>query len=143
VIGRPRLPEIGLVPVVHAVLAAMLTLVGALVVASIVAVTGRTNAENDPHGLVDAFGTMGVWALILILLPLVGAVLLGIRDWQAGRGALVIRSADVAGLVFAGLLVRGEGTTWWWLAIGIAAAAVAGLVASATTPAPQRDGWRF
>ena len=67
--GRPALD---VVPIVHAVLGAMLTLAGALVGAML--------------ATIDEVGSIGTWGVVVIVLPLVGIVLLGIRDWQVGRG---------------------------------------------------------
>ena len=79
----------------------------------------------------------------LIVLPIVGVVVIGLFDWQTGRGATILRAGNVAAFVLAMLELR-LGTTGFarWLSGAIALLAAAGLAASFLIERPHRAGFR-
>jgi hypothetical protein len=112
-----------LVPIAHTVLAAVLALYAVLGVA--------------------ALGSSMIVGLLVIVMPLLGAVLFATREWQVGRGPWTARLADVAALAFAVLFAGQAGTLMWLLAVVAACAAVVGFVGTLTTDVPRRAGWRL
>ena len=118
------------VPVLHAVLAALIGLASALMWGVM---------SGDDNGV----GILFMVAVELMLLPLAGALILGLLFRSAGRGQTILRSADAASIVI-GLvgLSTGVGSIQWLIAVAIVALATAGLLVTFLDPAPRRGGWR-
>jgi len=79
----------------------------------------------------------------LIVLPIVGIVVIGLFDWQSGRGATILRAGNVAAFVLA-MLELSLGTTGFarWLSGAIAMLAALGIAASFVIERPHRAGFR-
>jgi len=117
-----------MVSLLHAALAALIALASALMWG---VMSSRTS---------DA-GTMGL--VELILLPLAGAVILGLLFRGVGRGNTILRSADAASIVVGVVgLSTVAGSIQWLIAVSIVTLATAGLLVTFLEPAPRRGGWR-
>ena len=91
-------------------------------------------------------GTMlaGDWKFaFFVILPMIGIVMLGLYDWQVGRGSGILRAADVAVFALAAVELS-VGTTGIvrWLVGGVAVLAASGFASSLVVPAPHRAGFR-
>jgi hypothetical protein len=117
------------VPAAHMVLAGCV---------AIMAVLGLLGGDNEGARVVG-----DVRLFWLVVLPMVGIVMLGLYDWQAGRGASVLRAADLAAFVL-GVVELSLGTTGFarWLSGAVALLAAAGLAASFLVEQPRRAGFR-
>jgi hypothetical protein len=106
---------------------------------AIVAVIGLFGARDGAAGVV----VIGFQLSLFIVLPLSGCVAFGLADWQLGRGATILRVADIAAFTL-GILDLSLGATGLgrWLAGTIAVLAAAGIAASIVVSAPRRPGWR-
>jgi len=117
------------VPVVHTLLAAGL---------GILAVIGMFGTGSGDIAFVG-----GYQFALFVVLPMVGIVMLGLFDWQMGRGSGILRAADVAGFVLATVeLSLGTIGIVRWLFGGVALLAAAGLAATILTTPPRRAGFR-
>jgi hypothetical protein len=116
-------------PAVHMLLAGCI---------AVVAVIGLLGADNDGARVIGDYRL--AW---LVVLPMVGIVTLGLYDWQAGRGATILRAADLAAFAL-GVVELSLGTTGFarWLAGAIALLAAAGIAASFLIERPRRAGFR-
>jgi hypothetical protein len=119
-----------IVPAIHTLLASG---VGILAVIGMFG-TGSAGDDTVLGGAKFAF---------FVILPMIGIVMLGLYDWQVGRGSGVLRAADVAVFVLAALELS-VGTTGIvrWLVGGVAVLAASGLASSFLIPAPHRAGFR-
>ena len=117
------------IPAVHMLLAGCI---------AIVAVLGLLGGDNQGAQVIGDYRLF--W---LIVLPMVGIVTLGLYDWQAGRGATILRAADIAAFVL-GVIELSLGTTGFarWLSGAIALLAACGLAASFVIERPHRAGFR-
>jgi hypothetical protein len=80
---------------------------------------------------------------LFVVLPLVGIVMLGLFDWQMGRGSAILRAADVAVFVLATLeLSLGTSGIVRWLVGAVALLAATGLAATFLITPPRRAGFR-
>ncbi|HET7029473.1 MAG TPA: hypothetical protein VFI34_03095 [Candidatus Limnocylindrales bacterium] len=106
---------------------------------AIVAIIGLFGAREDAAGA----AVLGFQLSLFIVLPLSGCVAFGLADWQLGRGATVLRTADCAAFAL-GLLELSLGATGLgrWIAGTVAVLAAAGIAASILVTAPRRPGWR-
>ena len=118
------------VPVVHTLLAAGL---------GILAVIGMFGTDSA-----DSAAFVGGYQFALfVVLPMVGIVMLGLFDWQMGRGSGILRAADVAVFFLASVeLSLGTVGIVRWLVGGVALFAAAGLAATIVTTPPRRAGFR-
>ena len=131
------------VPIVHALLAGLLGILTVVMALGWQDLLASASSANDPHGYVRVFVTTGVWGFLLIFVPLIGVVLLGMFDWQAGRGPTVLRAGDVAIFVLATLQLSSNAAgVDRWLAGALALLAASGLAASLVVEPPRRAGFR-
>jgi hypothetical protein len=125
------------VPAVHMLLA---TAVAMLAILGLFGTTATRSDAPDPGAVVVG----GFGFALFIVLPQTGIVALGLFDWQMGRGAGILRAADVAAFAIAGLeLSLGTIGVARYLAGAIALAAAVGLASSILVPPPRRAGWRL
>jgi len=122
------------VPAVHMLLA------GAVGLLAVLGIFGTGPANDDA-----ARGSNFVvgFESFFVVLPQIGAVALGLFDWQIGRGPNLLRAADI--VVFAlGCLELSLGTVGFArdLAGAISVLAATGLAASILVVPPRRAGWR-
>ena len=74
---------------------------------------------------------------------MIGIVMLGLYDWQVGRGSGILRAADVAVFALAAVeLSVGTMGIVRWLVGGVAVLAACGLASSLVIAAPHRAGFR-
>jgi hypothetical protein len=129
-------PRPATVPAVHMLLATAVALL---------AILGLFGTATDAGGAPDT-GAMvvgGFGFAFFIVLPQIGIVALGLFDWQMGRGAGILRAADVATFGLGGLeLSLGTVGLARYLAGVIALLAAIGFAASILVSAPRRAGWR-
>jgi hypothetical protein len=120
-----------IVPAIHTVLASGV---------GILAVIGVFGTGSAGEGTVLVGGPQFAF---FVILPMIGIVMLGLYDWQVGRGSGILRAADVAVFVLAAVELS-VGTTGIvrWLVGGVAVLAASGLAASVVIPAPHRAGFR-
>jgi hypothetical protein len=120
-----------IVPAIHTLLASGV---------GILAVIGMFGTGSAGEGTVLVGGAQFAF---FVILPMIGIVMLGLYDWQVGRGSGVLRAADVAVFVLAALELS-VGTTGVvrWLVGGVAVLAASGLASSFLIPAPHRAGFR-
>jgi hypothetical protein len=125
-------PRPAIVPVLHTLLASG---VGIL---AVIGLFGAESGAGQPAAWLDP----SPFALFVIL-PLIGIVMLGLFDWQMGRGTGILRAADIAVFALATLELS-LGTTGFvrWLVGALAVLAAAGLAASILIAAPHRAGFR-
>ena len=131
-LGRP------VVATLHVLLASTIAIV------ALIGMFGATGLPGDTADGAVGIGLLGRFGLgFILVLPLAGAVALGMADWQWGRGATILRSADLAAFAL-GMLDLSLGATGLgrWLAGAVALLAAAGLAASIVVSAPRRPGWR-
>ena len=118
------------VPVVHTLLAAGLGIL------AVIGMFGTGSGES-------AVFVGGYQFALFVVLPMVGIVMLGLFDWQMGRGSGILRAADVAVFVLATVeLSLGTVGIVRWLVGGVALLAAAGLAATNLTTPPHRAGVR-
>src|SRR5262249_55906345 len=124
-------PRRAIVPALHTLIASGV---------GILAIIGLFGAESAGQ---PAIGLDNSRFALLIIVPLIGIVMLGLFDWQLGRGTGILRAADLAVFALATLELS-LGTTGFvrWLAGGLAVLAAAGLAASILISAPHRAGFR-
>jgi hypothetical protein len=120
-----------IVPAIHTLLASGV---------GILAVIGMFGTGSAGEGTVLVGGAQFAF---FVILPMIGIVMLGLYDWQVGRGSGVLRAADVAVFALAALELS-VGTTGVvrWLVGGVAVLAASGLASSFLIPAPHRAGFR-
>ena len=107
---------------------------------AIIAVIGLFGTTATPAG---TFVISTRFALLFVL-PLAGTIALGLADWQLGRGAVILRAADLAAFVFAALdLSLGPTGIARLLAGAAALLAACGLAASVLVAQPRRGGFRL
>ena len=113
----------------HAALAGLIGLASALM----------WGAMSDTSGI----GFMGLVGLEMMIVPLAGALLVGLLFRSAGRGYTMLRTADTACIVV-GLvgLSSAAGSIQWLIAVAIVTLATAGVLLTFLEPAPRRGGWR-
>jgi hypothetical protein len=114
----------------HAALAGLIVLASALMWGGM---------SSDTSGI----GFMGLVGLEMMLVPLAGALLVGLLFRGAGRGDTMLRTADVASIVV-GLvgLSSAAGSVQWLIAVAIVTLGSAGCLLTFLEPAPRRGGWR-
>ena len=120
-----------IVPAIHTLLASGV---------GILAVIGLFGTDSAGEGTV----LVGGWRFaFFVILPMIGIVMLGLYDWQIGRGSGILRAADVAVFALAALELS-VGTTGIvrWLVGGVAVLAASGFASSLVIPAPHRAGFR-
>ncbi len=128
-------PRPAIVPALHTLLAAGVGLLAVIGMFGTAAGTGSTDAAVPVVG--------DVRFALFVVLPMVGIVMLGLFDWQMGRGAGILRAADVAVFLLAGVeLSLGTSGLWRWLVGGLALLAAAGLAATIVIDPPRRAGFR-
>jgi hypothetical protein len=119
-----------MVSLLHAALAALIALASALM-------WGLMSSRTSD------VATMGLVGLELMLMPLAGALILGLLFRGVGRGNTILRSADAASIVIGVVgLSTVAGSIQWLIAVSIATLATAGLLVTFLEPAPRRGGWR-
>lgn len=128
-------PRPALVPALHTLLAA------AVGVLAVIGLFGTGSGDSGGAAPVAVVGDVRFAAFVV--LPLVGIVMLGLFDWQMGRGAFILRAADIAVFALAAIELS-LGTTGLarWLAGGMAIVAACGLAASLVIEQPRRAGFR-
>src|SRR4051794_26098112 len=118
------------VPVVHTVLA------GGIGILAVIGMFGTDSGES-------AAIIGGSQFALFVVLPMVGIVMLGLFDWQMGRGSWILRAADVAVFALATVeLSLGTSGIVRWLVGGVALLAAAGLAATFLITPPRRAGFR-
>ena len=120
-----------IIPAIHTLLASGV---------GVLAVIGVFGADSPGDGTV----LIGGWRFaFFVILPMIGIVMLGLYDWQVGRGSGILRAADVAVFALAALELS-VGTTGIvrWLVGGVAVLAASGFASSLVIPAPHRAGFR-
>ncbi|HEY7133008.1 MAG TPA: hypothetical protein VH440_12210 [Candidatus Limnocylindrales bacterium] len=128
-------PRPALVPTLHTLLAS------AVGVLAVIGLFGTGSTDSSGGAGVTVVG--GAQFAAFLVLPLVGIVMFGLWDWQMGRGAWILRAADVAVFALAALELS-LGTTGFgrWLAGGMAILAASGVAASIVVERPRRAGFR-
>ncbi len=120
-----------IVPAIHTLLASGV---------GILAVIGVFGTGSAGEGTVLVGGPQFAF---FVILPMIGIVMLGLYDWQAGRGSGILRAADVAVFALAALeLSVGTAGLVRWIVGVVAVLAAAGLASSVVIPAPHRAGFR-
>jgi hypothetical protein len=115
------------------------TAIALLAILGLFGASVRQGDASDPGAVVVG----GFGFAFFIVLPQIGIVALGLFDWQIGRGAGILRAADIAAFGLGGLeLSLGTVGLARYLAGAIALLAAVGLAASLLVAAPRRAGWR-
>src|SRR3954452_9017618 len=89
-------PRRTVVPAVHMLLA---TALGMLAILGLFGTAGTRSDAPDPGAVVVG----GFGFALFVVLPQIGIVGLGLFDWQMGRGAGILRAADLAAFALGGL----------------------------------------